>query len=199
MSMGGNQSQQQSANQSSVWGEQAPYLQELYSRASGLMGQQMQSNDPAARLAPIMGGAMPAFQGLAAGGVNPFMEGQINQAQQMLGKNFQEAVMPGIRQGFMQGGGYGGDRQGIAEGLAAGELARTMSMADQNLRSTGWQQGQAGQIEALRMAPGLFNLSGAANTQQWAPLAAYGATLGNPTVLGQGSSSGKSKGMSMGL
>lgn len=53
---------------------------------------------------------------------NPALNSQIEAAIRPLGRQFQEAIIPGVRGNFTQGGAFGSSRQGIAEGLAAKEL-----------------------------------------------------------------------------
>ena len=185
--MGGiSSSENESSNQSSVWGQQSPFLQSLYQAGADQLGA-FQPNQQIAQ------GSMDAWgQGLNAGsGPNPYLADMTQQFRNELGYANQASG----GQAAMSGG-FGGGRQGVAEHLNAqqyqsnvGNFLGGQYQQDQNRFSQERQNAlqQSGQVLGLQPYQ-----------QQQNALSQYGNLLGGPTILGEGSSSGSSFGAAVG-
>ena len=73
---------------------------------------------------------------------NPYLDQQANAITNMLTRNVNENVMPGIRSNAIAGGQYGGSRQGIAEGLATSRLNQDLAPALTNLYGGAYENAQ---------------------------------------------------------
>ena len=154
--LGGGKSQSTQAP-STVWGGQAPFLENLYQGVADVGqqtgGQQYAQGyqNPAmqAFMQQAGGGAqtdISGLQGIAQGGgdyanmQNQALGGAIQAGLGDISRNFNQNIMPGINTGAAQAGTSGGSRQGIAQGLAAGEANRQSSDFVNQMRSQNFNQ-----------------------------------------------------------
>lgn len=119
---------------------------------------------------------------------NPFVQAQIGQLGQGLGRMYQDYIAPTINSQFTGGGSLGGSRQGLALGQAATGLGQQFTTGAIDLlgnsTNTALQANQVG-------LGGLGNVFGAGNAGVFGSLPGLASLIGNPTVLsGGGSSSG---------
>jgi hypothetical protein len=184
--MGGpsGSSNTQKTEKSEVWGGQAPFLESLYSQGADLY----QNFQPTQSGVPGQAQSVWNQQLTQQPGQNPYLDAMASQYQDQLGAMNQNT---GGQAGLT--GGYGGGRQGVLE-----------SQNQQNIgNQMGQFYGQQYQQDMNRQQQGIQNALGQTGTmygldrqqdpwqQQMQALQQSGALLGNPTVLGQGSSSSK--------
>jgi len=184
--MGGFNSSKQSQQASqgatqSVWDQQVPYLQQLFSQASSMAGQPSQIAQP----------AFDAWGQAVSGQINPGVGQVIDNASREMGLQFNREVMPALRNNAIGAGALGGSRQGIAEGLAAGELARAQGNMASNMTMQATDQARQQQLGALGMSGLIGNLP-------WQNVQNFGQAIGGPTVLGESWGQSSGKGSSMG-
>lgn len=123
---------------------------------------------------------------------NPFAGAQVGQLGQELGNIFQRNVMPGIVSNFSLANSLGGDRMALAMGDAVGQLGQAFRggaldiLGDSSRIALGANQAGLGSLG------GLFGLGNAA---MFGSLPGLQSLLGNPTVLGGGSSSSATNGI----
>ena len=207
----GKNKQSQSSDPAKVWEQQAPYLQNLYSRAQQTSNQgqgqgfanQINQGAQSGFNQQMQGGFQNPYlnQGLQSfGGMqNQALGGAIDAGLGQISNNFNRNIMPGINAGAAGTNTSGGSRQGIAQGLAASDANRQASDFVNQMQSNNFQgqmqnqlnaynqmgnlQGQqnAAQAGAMNMAPQLSNLGFGA---QYGDLSALRQLLGSPTVLG---------------
>lgn len=186
MSMGKSESKKRS--QQNVWGEQSPYLQDLYGRAqslanqpapqyyggdltAGFTGEQQQGRQMAADFAT--GGAQDIY-GQASGAwgdaltadptQNPYFQSAVSAATRPVMQNLTENILPSIGAGAQQAGQVGSSRQGIAEGLAMRGAVDKMGDITSQMGNQAYMQGLDTRMGALGMAPQMQNLGfGGAN------------------------------------
>jgi len=198
----------------SVYGEQTPFLKDLYSR-----GQEASYGNQGQRFGQqFQQPAFNAFNNLSTGGnmipgLQPGLQNFGNEQDQYLGgaidagindinRNFQQNIMPQINQGAALSGTSGGSRQGIAQGIAGGEANRNVSDFVSRMRSGNFgtvmnnRLGASGQLvnlnnqanqamgTALQGAPNLANMG---FDNQYGNLQGYKDIIGSPTTLGGGS------------
>lgn len=134
---------------------------------------------------------------------NPFLEQQI----QGLGGDFQRQLqqsLQGIGQGFAAANQFGGSRQGLAEGQAVGQSVQAFGTQAAGLRGQDLsRQAQANQalLGAQNQAGAIgqaglgdqFNLGLAPFTSQLGFIGQLGGIGGAPQVLGQSTSTSRSK------
>jgi hypothetical protein len=201
---------------STVWGGQAPFLQDLYGRSQmasygdqGTGYAQQVAGQAQQGLGQMLGGGFqtPGLQqGLQGfGGMqNQALGGAIESGLGQISRNFQQNIMPGINTGAAMTGTAGGSRQGIAQGLAAQGANQQASDFVNRMQSQNWAQqmqnqlGAYGQMAGLQgqqnqmlaggmgMAPQTQNLGFGA---QYGNLQALQGLYGSPTVLGGGGTS----------
>ena len=198
-----NQSRQKSQSSSTqdVWGAQKPWLERMYAGAGGLAGQQAGDmggvND---WYGGLQGAAMPAFQNLAMGPQNPWLQGMADTAMGSVARNFNQNIMPGIQGGANMAGQRGGAREGLLTEQAGGEAMRAMGDVANNIYGGAWNSGMQGQLGALGQLGNLGNLGMGQMNAQWAPWLNMRNVIGPPTTLTQSNaiSKGSSYGMGMG-
>lgn len=220
MSVGGSKSKQTSS--SNVWGEQAPYLTDLYGRAKAQSmwpainptqqtGYNMALGFANTGAPDIYNQSMGAFSsGLNAADVNnnPYLSRAMNAAIRPLSQQYSEQVLPGIRNDAIGAGQLGSSRQGVAEGIASRGYLDAMGDITSRMGSAAYDTGLQAQLQTLGMAPSMMNLGLAPSniyqdvgTQMqaapWQQLQQYSGLLGSPTILQQ--STGKSGGFNIGL
>jgi len=158
-SYGYNQSMAQSAQ--SVWGKQAPFLEQLYAGAGaaakngtgmkqanslmnsaqaqlGAAGAQM--GQAGAGFGAAMGAAKTGFNQMQqfANPNNALAQQQLAQMSQQIGQQFGREVLPQIRSGAGIGGNMGGSREALAKGVAAGDASRAIAGAGTDLYSNAY-------------------------------------------------------------
>jgi hypothetical protein len=155
---------------SEIWGQQAPYLAQLYQGASNQLGSQGQ--DPVnymLRQRRKMKGEAPSFEqgaqgfglGMQAGqgllgyggqGYNPFASQAIQGAGQALGRQFSEQFLPQLKGQAIQAGGLGGSRQQIGAALGAERFADQLTDYATQVGLQGYEGQQQRQLQALQSA-----------------------------------------------
>ncbi len=190
--LGGGLSSSGSSSESFVAPFQQGFLKNLFRQGQNTLNdtlplaQQLASQLPEQLINP----AFDAFQQLAGGQGNPFLEQQVQNQNDSFGRFFNEQLLPGINRNSVATGGLGGSRNQLAQGQAAGEVARAAGDAETQLRFQGFQQQQAGQLGAIGQANNLVNLGLSPSTAPFAPLQAQQGVLGPPIILSESKSSG---------
>lgn len=123
------------------------------------------------------GGGFQNYLG-QAGGLNPMLMQLIQQGNQLLGRNFQQATRPGINQGAVGVGGFGGSRHGITEGIAQQGLGDAMQRQTTQLLGSGWSEGQRNLANAWNQAPGMAQLQMNAQALPGNAMMGFGQALG---------------------
>ena len=193
MSKGGGGSQ---TTTSEPWSGVQPYLQDVYSEASGMyktynpqfysgqtqayfspdqLASQAGVRDFALQGAPnIMNPAMSAYQYGTGSQVldvanNPYVQGMARGAVSDVMAGL-APEMANIRSGAIQSGGYGGSRQGIAEGTALAGAADAATRAAADIYGQAYGQGLQAQQNTLGMTGDIMS----AGFQPYTALAASG-------------------------
>ena len=247
-SVGDSGGQNQSFTNSRIYEGQENFLKDLYGQAQRTQRQQQNSGPiaqgfvdkylPGAEAAQqelaglngyysdIADGTnlgMQTFADLQQGGINPHLQGMVDDASFQITNNLQRKTLPSIRTGGNAANPYGGggSRQGIAEGLAMSDanqqLSNTVSQlygqaydADQNRRSqaagaylnagNAAVQGQSALSNALAQgAQGLINLGLSPQQQAWLPLINSKQIIGSPAILQSGFSTGSNAASNVGV
>lgn len=218
-SLGKSKSGQTSRSTQDVWGEQTPYLQNLYSQAGGLL----ESRDPRAEQAMQMqqayaqspelqrtiGGTQQALQSaLDPSQSNPYLAQATQRAINPLTQAYQENVLSGITDQAVGAGQSGSSRQGIAEGIAGREYLKQVGDVAGQMAYQDYGAGRDRMMQAIPQAAGVANLgmmpSGImrdVGQQDWQDLARYQQMIGAPTKVGEsvGSGFGRSFNISGGI
>lgn len=218
MSIGGSKSKSKSTGSQSsvqesmdygseVWGQQSPFLQDLYNR-----GQQASFGGLPSQFGQYQGGAMDSAAMSAANlqrsnagfqqMLNPTVDPAVNAYAQNLGQNFREQFLPELKGQAALAGGLGGSRQQIGSALGAQRAMQTLgdftaqSYAGQQERALAAAQGLSQNASAYQDLM-TSNLQGAefARSMPWYNLQQYQGLLGAPVQIDKG---GWSKGSSMG-
>lgn len=147
--------------------------------------------------------------GQFASGQNPYLNAQVGQLGEDVGRQFREQILPGIGGQFQGAGQRGSSRQGVAEGLAAQGALDQFTRGATNLRAGayGQQIDAAGQLAGLGVqgANQLYGQqqAGFANTQQGLgdiraqqlrPFEIGASIFGDPTALSFAQSTSESYG-----
>ena len=130
---------------------------------------------------------------------SPWLQQQISNLGQDIGRNLGENILPQLRSGGVAAGAPGGSRSQIAAGLATQGAQQQFGQAATNLRAQDlMRQQQAAQLYtqnqlaggqgAIQGGQALYNMGMNPYMAQWLPLQQYGALLGNPTVTSRGES-----------
>jgi hypothetical protein len=159
-------------SRSQIDARQRQMQEQLFSQSQGLQGQATTYQGNAAqanagwntanlRAGGFNADAVAGYQGGAMQGMdrlsqfsqqqNPYLQNQINQFGNDLGRQFTEQIIPGIRGGATVAGQRGSSRQGIAEGLAAQGVQQQFArgVTDMRMQGYGQQQAAAGQLASL--------------------------------------------------
>lgn len=177
---------------STVWSGQAPFLQSLYGRAQQTANQQYGGQGPLEDITSFSQRTSQDLIGQANQG-SPWLSGQIKGLGEDIGQFFNQQILPGISNEAGGHGQYGGARQSIGEGMAGQDALRQFQRGATDLRAQDYANGPA-------RASQLYNLGMAPYSAQFAPLQQLASLLGNPAVLGGGSSSNSSqRGFNFGL
>jgi len=105
-------------------------------------------------------GTINAMNQLTAAGDptnNPYLAAATQAAIRPVTQQFQETVMPGIKQGAQDAGQMGGSRQGIAEGIAARGYQDTVGNITANMGNNAYNQGLSALSSAGSLGQGLAN------------------------------------------
>lgn len=193
MSAKGSQSEQQStsaqdsvaigqgSSSTAISGDQLPFLQNLWSQATGaLPGGQADVGATADVNAGFLQQAMQTLGGL--GDPSAQIEQQTSALSSGLGKLFREEMLPAIAGNAIQAGGFGGGREGVAQAGAVGNIADAFTQGSADI--TAGANAQA--IQAQSLMPGLAQAN-LGNTQSGAfgPLQALAGILGGPAMTSQ--------------
>lgn len=195
-STGSSQSQAQDFG-SEVWGQQSPFLQDLYNRAQGNLNagdgdagamtnwarwQLVNANQS-------LGQSNQALQGF----LNPTVDPAVNAYAQNLGQQFNEQFLPGLKGDAALAGGLGGSRQQIGSALGAQRAMQTLgdfaaqSYAGQQERALAAAQGLAANAAGYES---LGNTTTAvadfSRSMPWYNLAQYQGLLGSPIQIDKG-------------
>lgn len=196
MSMGKSKSSSASTQQSqqNVWEGQAPYLLDLYKRASemlpGLMPTEQETNAYRA-LAPA---GAEALGGMLGPGTNPWLGQMASAGLGKLGETYTQQIMPAIRDAALGAGQMGGSR---------GQLLAAQAGKDWTGQASDFiSQMYGGQYNAdMQRRLMAAELVGQGYNPAMGTLERYAGILGRPTVLGSssGMSMGKSSGWNLGF
>lgn len=152
----------------------------------------------------IAGGSNPFIQNLLqrTSGDNPFLQSQVDALGVDVSRFTGEAIGQ-IGQGFASANQFGGSRQGLAEGVAIGRGAEEFAQGaaqlrgDDLLNQTAAATAGAGlqldaSIAGQAGAAAQFELAIAPLLAQFGGVEALSGIIGDPTVIGSGTSSSKS-------
>ena len=181
-SISGGRSRNSSSAQQSVWGEQSPFLRDLYQRGADLLNQYQ----------PQQFNMQPAMQAWQQGlnpQMNPHLDAMTSQYTQALGQLDQASG-----RGAVAAGVFGGGRQGVEQALNQQNIGNQIG----NFLGNQYQSDMARSMTALSMAPQMQMLSNPILQQQQV-LQNQAGILGGPTVLGSSSGSGRSKSFGFGV
>lgn len=106
------------------------------------------------------GGQINAMNQLAAAGdpsTNPYFQQALQSAIRPVTEQYQEQVIPGIRQGAQDAGQMGGSRQGVAEGIAARGYQNTVGDISANMGNAAYAQGLNALQASGQLGQGLTN------------------------------------------
>ena len=203
-SVGGGKSESESSAQqtsnSFIDPSQLANLQQLWSSASNQIGQgglgQGGFNQGQNFLNQI--GNNPFDQNLQqfANPNNELAQQNIDLLGSNLSNQFNNQILPGIQSNAISGGALGGGRQGVAQGIAASGVSNAFAQGSQGILNNTYNQAQqasqfGSQYNLQQAMSGLGGL-GQFQKQQFAPMDYLARILGNPAILNQSQSKGKS-------
>lgn len=180
--MSGGKSRSESRQQTQIDPTILAALQDLIGQGQGLAGEQLAQGS---QFQNFQQGAQDALSGFLQPQQNPFLQGQIQQGQQLITENLQQNILPSVGSAAASAGQRGGGRQGVAQGIALRDANRQSSNFAQNLIGQDFQGQQQRSLQALTQAGQIGGLA-------FQPLQQLRALLGGNTTIGQGSSSSKS-------
>lgn len=186
--------QQTSQSNQAPWSGQAPFLKDVYGQAKEAFNQT--PNAPwggptvaAPRPETVAGqnnalNMANSFQNAGAGTMqlagdmvsgkyldpnsNPYFSGAVQAANQPIIDQFNNSILPSVRDQAIGQGAYGGDREGITESLATNDLTRNLANTDANMA---WQN-YANERSLQMWAPQLMQEG---ESLQMAPSSIYGS------------------------
>lgn len=173
----GSVSKSKSSQTSEVWGDQSPFLTDLYQRGADLLNTFEPVGDQG-----FQQPAQQAWQQQLNPQMNPHLQAMQSHYGQSLGQLDQRTGVGAVGTGT-----FGGGRQGVEQHLNQQRIGDQMGTFLGNQYQADMNRAQG----ALGMAPTLQQmfLQTQPYQQQQGALAGYANLLGAPTVLGQGSSS----------
>lgn len=184
-SISGSKQSSGSTAKQSVWGEQSPFLQDLYQRGADLVSnfQPQQFN---------MQPTMQAYNQQLNPQMNPHLDAMTAQYTQGLGQ-----LDNATGGGAAQAGVFGGGRQGVEQALNQQNVGNQMGQFLGNQ----YQADMARSTTALSMAPQMQGMQFANDPQlqQQQMLQGQAGLIGSPTVLSKAKSSGSGSSSSFGL
>lgn len=173
-----SKSKSRSQSQDSVWGEQSPYLKDLYGQAqaqsqrtpeqsvAGFNPMQTQGFNMARDYATgggqdIYGNTANALNfGLNAADVNqnPYFQKAMQSAIRPITQNFQENVLSGGEDQALAAGQYGSSRHGVSDALAKRDYMNTIGDVTANMGSQAYGQGLNTMMQSLGQAGNVQNM-----------------------------------------
>lgn len=178
--------QAQTVNQKSEpWAAQAPYLQDLFSRAKSdslSLPEYFKESTVASRSGDTInslnmfrnaaGGMQPGINQTMAQAMfnmgpaqnmeaNPYLQAAIRSATNPIMDQFQNAggTLSNIRSHFMSGNSGGsGTREGVATAIASNQLGRTLADMSSGMTMNAYQQAQQNAMQTMGMMPQLLNM-----------------------------------------
>jgi hypothetical protein len=189
--MGGGGTSTNTIQNTAPWGPQQPYLQQGLTQAASLYA----NNQPQAYTGPTIatpGAATTQSESMLANAAtgnttalanaganatqfdlnsvlypqsNPALQSTIQAAIDPLTRNFNESVLPGIRESYAMAQPGGGSREGVAEGIAASNLNQQVGDVSAQIASQGYGQGLVAQGKALADLPSIIGAQASPATQ----------------------------------
>ena len=157
-------------------------IRSILGQGQQLAGEQLA---PGSQFQQFQQGAQDALTGFLQPQENPFLQGQIEQGQNLITENLQQNILPSIGGQAAASGQRGGGRQGVAEGIALRDANRQSSDFAQNLIGQDFQGQQQRALQALGQAGQIGGLA-------FQPLQQLRALLGGNTTIGQSVSGSRS-------
>lgn len=169
-------------NVNTPWAGVAPYLSDLYSSTSGLMGTRMPyfPYETYAARSPLTSASQDAMLGAATNFVpslvnagtegiasmmaapdvanNPYVNNALGAQANQISTQLQREWLPAIRNGASLAGQTGSTRQGVAEGVAMGDAARQFANQAAQTQLAAYGQGLDTQARAMAMLPQMAQL-----------------------------------------
>jgi len=178
MNGGTKQQASETTTTSEPWKEQQPYLKDLFAEAEKqyksdspqfFQGQQT-ANQSASTLQGqeyVKGFANTAAQDIARNSTsafntaanaadlssNPYFDAAAEAAIRPVVRQFNETVLPGIRQNAIASGGYGDSRMGVAQGIASDRLQQNVLDTTSRMALDAYGKGLDTSTKALALAP----------------------------------------------
>lgn len=179
-----SRSKSKSRSTQDIWGEQSPFLTDLYQRGADLM-----KNFQPQQFS--MGNTMQAYNQQINPQMNPYLDAMTAQYTQALGQ-----LDNATGAGAVQAGVFGGGRQGVEQALNQQNIGNQIG----NFLGSQYQSDQARAAAALNLAPQLQGMQFANNPQlqELQALQGYGGLIGGPTVLTQQRAKSRSRSFGFG-
>ncbi len=181
--MSGSKGKSEEQTSSFVDPAQSPFLDLLRRQGLDLSNQQQAGGSQFQQ--NVLNPSLSAFQQIVGGpSENPFLQGQIQQGQNLLNRNLTENLLPSIGGAAAGAGQLGGSRQGVAQGIALRGTQEAGANFSENLIGQDFQQQRQQQLQALGLAGNIGGLA-------FSPLQNLQQLIGRPTILSQGDASSK--------
>jgi hypothetical protein len=210
MSLGGGANKQQQSNTQSsqstgesqqfgseLWGGQSPFLQDLYARAGGTLGNTNgttqaylnQGSDFMTNATGTLNRSTEALTGM----LNPQDDPMLARYAANMGQQFNEQFLPGLKGDAALAGGLGGSRQQIGAALGAqrgmqaiGDMT-AQTYSDQQNRRLAAATAIGGNAAGYSDMAGLTGqLAEFGQSMPWYGLSQYAGLLGSPITLDKG-------------
>ena len=181
LSKSSGESQTQSKARQTVWGEQSPFLIDLYQRGADLLSNYRPHQG-------IRRDSREAWQNMLNPQMNPHLDAMTAQYTQALGQldNQTGAAAAGA-------GVFGGGRQGVEQFLNQQNIGNQLG----NFLGSQYQADMGRSMQALQMTPMVNQMTG--RMQRLQMLNQIGGLMGDPTVLSRAKSTGSSSEDSFGF
>ena len=185
-----------SQSQDNVWGEQSPFLGDVYQQAQGMFNQQQPQLQQEGQFAgdytrQAQNSGMGAWQNqLSDQNVNSYTD-QMKQSVARDAQNAQNQMLGSMDARAAASGMSGGARHGqaIGEGMRGINDSMLSNQANIGFQAEEAQRGR--QMQALGMSPQMAQMGSAGFdpiNQQWSGVNNYAGAIGGPTTLGSSSS-----------